>query len=325
MFVKPFQMPYSLKQLEALIRRLPATHAKYNRLHESYTKRMAGFKGEESIQYPLSFLSEKDYFIFHNLRLFDGQHYFQLDILILSPRAAIILEVKNIAGTLRFDPAFRQMIRSYNGEEEPFPDPITQMERQCYQFESFLKYHSLPKLPVESIVVISSPRTIIEIDQPYQAALRNKVIHAANLPKTVSSLDSKHSLHAISIERLSAIASFLSENHTPIKQDILAQHQLSPKDLVKGVFCPQCSCFPMIRKRGSWLCPSCGTLCQDAHANALIDYALLINSLVSNEKARKFLQISSESTTRKLLGSLNVPHLGENKGRLYKISALLNH
>lgn len=110
MIVKERKMPVHLLQLEALLRRLPAHHPKRNVVAENLAKFMAGYKGEQAIEYPLSFLSETKYSILHDIRLFDQKHYFQIDALIVSSCFLLFLEVKNIIGTLIFDAKFNQLI-----------------------------------------------------------------------------------------------------------------------------------------------------------------------------------------------------------------------
>lgn len=47
------------RQLEALFRRLPAHHPKRDMIVESLAKHKAGYKGEQAINYPLSFCRKK--------------------------------------------------------------------------------------------------------------------------------------------------------------------------------------------------------------------------------------------------------------------------
>jgi hypothetical protein len=324
MFVKPFQKSYSLLQLEVLVKRLMASHEQFSEFQDIYKNRMAGYKGEFSTKYPLSFLPKEDYFIFHNLRLFDGSHYFQLDILVLSIHTAIIVEVKNMAGTLIFDIPSHQLIQINRDAKKAFQDPLVQVDRQTNQLEKFLLYHSLPKIPVESVVVISSPSTIIKINHEHPASFENKIIHAVRLPQTISSLEKKHNPQITTLNTIAAMSPIFLENHSELKQDILTKSNLPSKVIKKGVICPKCSAIPMSRKRGFWLCLSCKASYQDAHINALKDYVYLFDPYINNQKAREFLMLSSESATRNLLTSLNVPRIGERKGRLYKIGTLID-
>ncbi|MED1098241.1 MULTISPECIES: nuclease-related domain-containing protein [Bacillus] len=89
-----------------MLRNLPSNHPKIPLITEELKKRTAGYRGETALDFPLSFIAEKDYFIFHDLRLQDSSRYFQMDTLVLSQKFALILEVKNIAGSLYFDPTF---------------------------------------------------------------------------------------------------------------------------------------------------------------------------------------------------------------------------
>lgn len=100
MIVKERRMPIYLRQLEALLRRLPVHHPKRNIIAENIAKYKAGYKGERAVDYSLSFLPEQDYSILHDIRLFDQNHYFQIDTIIISPRFLLFLEIKNIVGTL---------------------------------------------------------------------------------------------------------------------------------------------------------------------------------------------------------------------------------
>ncbi|CUB08629.1 Nuclease-related domain protein [Bacillus cereus] len=175
MIVKERKMSVHLLQLEALLRRLPAHHPKRNVVVESLAKFMAGYKGEQAIEYPLSFLSETKYSILHDIRLFDQKHYFQIDALIVSSCFLLFLEIKNIIGTLIFDTKFNQLIRTADGTSEGgFPDPLLQLKRQEMQLRKWLSLHGLYNIPIESLVVISSPRTIIKTSDEM---LPNKIIH----------------------------------------------------------------------------------------------------------------------------------------------------
>ncbi|MFE5428411.1 nuclease-related domain-containing protein [Peribacillus simplex] len=140
MIVKERKVPLSILKLRALAHRLPQSHPKIPSIMNELKKREAGFKGESAIDFPLSFLEPKNYFIFHDLRLQDQSRFFQMDTLLVSKKFALIIEVKNIAGSIYFDPHFNQLIRKKEGKETAFPDPIIQVSRQESQLKNwFLK------------------------------------------------------------------------------------------------------------------------------------------------------------------------------------------
>lgn len=316
MIIKPRVYPLYIKKLEALQRRLLSEHPKFELIKESFGKRIAGYKGEQSLDYHLGFLAEHQYHILHDVRLYDGTHFFQLDTVILSKKFILILEVKNITGTLYFDSNFNQLLRIQDDKKESFPDPILQVERQSYQLRKWLRLVKQSNLPVQSLVVISTPRTILETT-PQNEKIYKKVIHSAKLPFAISSIEQEYEKNFLSENQLFQISQQMVTNHTPLNIDILAQYKIPKGDILKGVICSYCKSLPMKRSKGKWICPKCSFVSKDAHLSALEDYSLLIDSTITNQKMRDFLNIQSTSIANKLLFSLKLESSGVKKGRIY--------
>ena len=117
LIVKRREIPIRLQKLEALSRRLSKDHSIRPQIEEELLRRWKGYRGEQSVDFYLNKLPEKEYMIFHNLRLENENYYFQIDTLILTSYFALTLEVKNISGTLYFESTFSQMIQiTSNGE-----------------------------------------------------------------------------------------------------------------------------------------------------------------------------------------------------------------
>jgi hypothetical protein len=313
MIEKKRTIPIHLQQLDALLRRIPKDHPKQKRISEDFSKRMAGYHGEQSIDYHLSFLSKQNYTILHDIRLYDGSHYFQLDTLILTTKFALFLEVKNIAGTLLFDSEFNQLVRiSNNGKPEGLPNPMLQIYRQQLQLRKIVPHN----LPIESLVVISNPRTLIKSTSNETPT---NVIHSANLIKRISELNAIYKEDILSTTSWNKLANYILCSHRPLKVDILKSYDLTVSDLITGVQCPNCANFSMTRTRKSWKCPTCNFTFPNAHIQALKDYALLVQISVKNQHVRDFLHLTSLTTVKTLLQRLNFPHEGKCKGRTYKL------
>ncbi|MBU8880911.1 NERD domain-containing protein [Bacillus sp. FJAT-29790] len=107
MIAKERLIPLRMLKNEALLRRIPKHHVKRTIIEKDQTRRKAGYRGEEASDYYVNQLPDKEYTIFHDLRLLNEQNYFQMDTLILSPKFALILEIKNISGTIYFDSSFK--------------------------------------------------------------------------------------------------------------------------------------------------------------------------------------------------------------------------
>ncbi len=123
MIIQDREIPRIILKLQALLRRLPLNHPKIQVLVDELNRRSAGHKGEEALDYPLSLLDPKDYLIFHGLRLQINNNFFQIDTLVISKHYILLIEVKNLAGSIYFDPVFSQLIQMKDDQKLAFPDP----------------------------------------------------------------------------------------------------------------------------------------------------------------------------------------------------------
>ncbi|WP_062232612.1 nuclease-related domain-containing protein [Fictibacillus sp. FJAT-27399] len=312
------KLPIYIQKLEALLRRLPANHPKRPKLEQSFSKQMAGYKGERSLFYYLEHLPHKRYKILHGLRLLEGSYYFQMDFLILSPYFFLILEVKNLSGSLTFDTNYRQLIRTNNDKEEAFSDPLLQVERQKNRLSSWLAARKLPPVPIETLVVVSSPYTLIK--NPLIPDLSRSIIHSSSLPSVITTMQTHYAKPAMTDKEINRAGKQLYKNHVHYDPDILAKFQVSPNDVLKGVHCPSCFAIGMNKTYAvKWLCPFCNYSSEHAHRHSLEDYKLLISPTITNRELRSFLSLSSRSISEKILKSLNLPHTRTYKDRRYHL------
>jgi hypothetical protein len=148
LIIKKRISPPRIKKEEALLRRLPKNHEKWREILQNLKKVRTGFKGEQELDYHLEFLPEDEYDILRDLRIPLDQRTFQMDTLVLSPHFALIIESKNIFGTLYFDDISKQVFRAFEGKKEGFPNPIQQVKRQRILFQRWLKRYFLKTIPV---------------------------------------------------------------------------------------------------------------------------------------------------------------------------------
>ncbi|MFD4927320.1 nuclease-related domain-containing protein [Peribacillus butanolivorans] len=319
MIVKERKVPLSILKLRALAHRLPQSHPKIPSIMNELKKREAGFKGESAIDFPLSFLEPKNYFIFHDLRLQDQSRFFQMDTLLVSKKFALIIEVKNIAGSIYFDPHFNQLIRKKEGKETAFPDPIIQVSRQESQLKNWFLKNGFSALPILSLVVISNPQTIIRTS-PENRKLHHKVIHRDMLPSNINRIEQSIKNPTFCEKELKKIIRVINRNHIEADFSVLERYTLKPGELIKGVICENCKESPLLRRHGTWFCDNCQLLSKDAHIQALQDYFFLIGSTITNRQLREFLLVSSSASATRILQSLNLTSRGANKGRVYSLS-----
>ncbi|MFV2050365.1 NERD domain-containing protein [Metabacillus litoralis] len=323
MILKSRTKPRIILQLEALLPRIPNFHPTLPLITEDYNKRMAGYKGEQSVDYPLSYLDEKNYFIFHHLRLKTDKHFFQMDTLIFTNKMAIILEIKNFSGTIYFDPKFKQLIQTKDGKELAYAYPLTQLDRQKANLKEWLRINKLEDIAIQSLVVISNPYTIISTS-PEDHHIHHTVIHKEELPNKILQLEKSKITNKLEEKALRKIFKLLLKKHTEGDASILEKYDIKESDLLKGVFCPKCSVLPMDRLKGNWFCPYCGEKNKHAHVKAVKDYRLLIKSTISNRELRDFLKFDSADTATRLFQTMNLRSTGKNKTRIYFLDSLEN-
>ncbi|RLQ96640.1 nuclease-related domain-containing protein [Falsibacillus albus] len=319
MLVKELEKPILLDQLEAFISRILNTYPSWDRANDDFKKVKAGYKGELSLQYPLSYLHHDKYFILHDLRLFTGTHFFQIDVLILSSRFFLILEVKNMVGQICFDTQFEQLVRTIDGKEEGFPNPIKQIQMQCYNLQKWLNRTKYPKVPIETLVVFSNPRSILRTTK-HTDDLSKIIIHTPSLLTKIHELEAKYQRNCLSLNKVKHLSSILLENHIPNEINLLERYQSSKDDLIKGVQCPGCKKYPMLKIKRGWHCRYCQLISRDAHLQALRDYLLLVNKKITNNEARDFLNINSRHSVRGLFRSLSIKSIGTKKAARYELA-----
>jgi ribosomal protein L37AE/L43A len=149
-----------------------------------------------------------------------------------------------------------------------------------------------------------------------------RVTLSNNLLNKVKELEGAFKLDKSTPKELKKIANLLLKQHTPQITDILKQFQINKSDILTGVHCPQCYFISMKRISGAWYCPKCRISSKDAHLFSLNDFALLIDTSITNKKIREFLHLSSRSTASKLLTAMDLEQFGNKRGRVYHLSVL---
>nr|WP_232233733.1 nuclease-related domain-containing protein [Bacillus sp. J33] len=254
-------------------------------------------------------------------RLPSGNHHFQIDTLLLSNKFILILEVKNISGILYFDTIYKQLFRIKDGEETVFPCPLMQIERHEILLKKWLSENGMPEVPVLSMVMISNPYTGIKTMPPH-VRLNHKILHKNSLPSKIDSIEKSHDKNILSDKLLKKMIRLFKKQNSEEEIAIMDRLQIGENEILKGVYCPNCNYLPLERLKRTWHCTKCKQNAQDAHIHALIDFYLLIGGTITNKAFRDFLQIASPITASRFIKSLNLPHTGAYKNRIYTLDIL---
>jgi hypothetical protein len=307
-------VPIQAEQCIALLRRMPKGHPIRSTVEKDLRSWLKGYYGEQNVAYHLSFLPENEYYIFHGLRLKD-KNAFQMDLLLISSKFALIMEVKNISGKLKFTKGSDQMKRELNNLEEGMDNPIQQVKRHHLQFTNWLRFHQFKGIPVEHLVVISKTSTIIETT-PDNLHIFQKLIYAESLIDKIKELEMKYSKPRITKNVLTSLSDTLLKEHHIYIPDVLQKYNLSRSDIMQGVHCTNCNTFKMEYISASWCCSQCNSTSKKAHLPAINDYFLILNSSITRKQLAEFLKMDPIKA-RNLLLPLNLPSTGQKRGTRY--------
>ncbi|MBP3952564.1 nuclease-related domain-containing protein [Bacillus suaedae] len=228
MIKKPRDIPLKILKLEALLRRLPQFHPSRKKLEDELAKNYAGYRGEQAVDYQLKFLKEDNWQFLFNVRLAGIKDtFFQMDSLLISDRFLVLLEIKNISGTLIFDQEFNQLIRVTSEQEDSYLDPLLQLQRQKVQMQTWLQTYKNPQIPISSLVVISQPSTRIKATSN-PTTLAKKVVHAAALPDMIHSFSTIYKDPILTKNEVNKLTKLLMKHNIESNPNVLNQFQINP-------------------------------------------------------------------------------------------------
>ena len=317
MIAKERAIPLMILILEALLRRLPFNHPKKQQINDELSGRRAGYAGELSMDYYYRSLSEKKFYILHDINLPDGDYNCQIDTLILAQEFALVIEVKHMAGKLVFDTENEQFIQHIDGKEKGYNYPIAQAERHKHYIDNFLKDNGFPPLQVEYHVILTNQYCTFAVSGRHSAKVINRVCKSDLFLKRFASYEERYTKEILSQENLHELTMLLINKNTIPTSYALKKYEIDKSECIFGVHCPNCFHLPIARKHQKWYCHICDTYSKDAHMGALQDYFLLKGNKITNREFRVFAQIGSENVAKRLLKSENLLKYGKNKGIYY--------
>ncbi|MFL6555663.1 MAG: nuclease-related domain-containing protein, partial [Bacillus sp. (in: firmicutes)] len=291
LIMKELAPPQRLVLTEILKIRLTIGHSKYREIEKDLAKRWAGYWGEIALANYVKELPQDKYLIFHDLQLqFNGIH-FQIDTLLLSQNYILIVEAKNIAGTLTFDNVFKQLIRTHeDGTEEAFEDPRVQCQRLQSLLRNWLIKNRCNLLPVDTLVFFKSTSTILKTNSGDKTDF-TKICKGRDVFNKIDAMEQRYQQEKIDTGTMAKIGELLLSQHSPKPINILKEYNLTEKDIRSGVCCPtdKCNYIPMNYKRGNWNCPACLIISKDAILITLSHYFYLYKPTITNLELRNFL------------------------------------
>lgn len=296
-----------LTLLSCFMHRLPIHHIAYVELENEKLRVEAGIIGEN---YYVDLLSNHGYSVLNDLYITQQQ----MDLVILSPHAIFVLEVKNIRGKVHFRNAPRQLIRELeNGEVAIFTSPFVQLDNSVRILKDQLKKHHYP-LPVFGAVCFPFHNCIVTGDTSDFPIFVGRDI--LNYIVRVSSGEP-----ILNSQQVNEVKKVLLQANVPLKRKLLAEkYKIDRASLKNGCRCEKCNYVGMERAHAMWVCPKCAYRSRDAHVQALFEYANIISEEITLRETMNFLILENRFIAKRLLESAGAKRIGNTRNTKYLLT-----
>ena len=298
--------------LEALVARLPTWHEMTEPITEEIKRLEAGIIGEEFIH---KILEGEQYILIPDVTL-DQQ---QIDLILLSERSCVVLEVKNIRGKIHLTDSPRQMIREQDdGTVNIFTSPVAQLENNLRAMRLLLNKHNWPLPLYGAICFPFNTATFSPFKSDYPVLVGKDILNF--LART------QRGEAKVSTKQLKVLARQIRQASVGYARGPLcARYKIDFADLKGGCRCPKCGYVGMTRKYAEWVCVRCGTISRTAHVAALFEYAHIVSDTITVAQAMKFLGVESRYVTRRLLLEAKAKQTGSTNKSIYKLKKVLQN
>ena len=231
---KPYEVPFDVNQLIVLDNRLRLPHYMKDTITSDLKRSKFGQSGEKDVYYQLQFLPQNEYYIFHNLRLFENNRSFQIDFLVIWKNFIFILDVKNFKGFVYFNDIGQLVHIKDDNSEEVYESPVHQAERHKIQLQNWLFQKGFPSIPIEAYAVLGSATKFLQ-KQNTNTSFHNRIVPCSNIFQTILKYTQQsNNYKKINIKQISTK---LLSSHSPIQRDIFKKYNLNQSDIVTGVRC----------------------------------------------------------------------------------------
>ncbi|MDM5329600.1 nuclease-related domain-containing protein [Neobacillus sp. CF12] len=303
----------TLKGLIYAQSRLAANHPIVPVLQAKQSAIEAGIGGEQRVtealqKYRFPFKNN----IFHDLSLSSDTN-FQMDHLIKTPHFGVILETKNMSGSLEFRENPPQLVQKKDdGQINYYESPVVQLERNIELLTAWLSQRNID-LPLYGAIVLAYPKQHVEIPPA-----NTKLLFPNLIPPFIKDLSQQGTkLDTSTFNRLSS--DLLKSHRTFIPKPICESYQIGLNHIQPGVRCGTCGKIRMDKLPRTWHCPICKVNDHLAHRGSLAEWFLVVKRTITNRECREFLGVDIHTATR-ILSSMQLKYKGTFRNRIYYIN-----
>lgn len=215
--------------------------------------------------------------------------YIQIDTLLITSSYILIVEVKNIIGTINFKTSPNQLIRTLNEKITPYKCPIIQLERNQDGFQTWL-HQTQWNIPVYTILIFASDNAIIE-----NAPTHQTILFAKNFPLFIQKLNKLPP--QITKNQFQKIKEIIAQKNTIfVEKPLCEKYEINPMELKKGILCINCGARLYRITERQWKCEACRQIDKDPIPRNIDDLFILMNQEITTKECMHLLQLNSRHT-----------------------------
>ncbi|WP_033541898.1 nuclease-related domain-containing protein [Planococcus sp. CAU13] len=297
------------------ISRLPENHPQRPYLENQLHRKTAGERGEERMQKKfIEFRPDCKFTVLWNIGLKMEGWITQFDGIVITEKGIIILDSKNVSDDLHFNNETDEFIRlNSKGERLILENPVYQLNKNILFLTEWFEERNLP-LPVKGLIIYTSANCMFQ-SKPTGAPVCKTYQMNGYLYEILRSFPSDTA--PLNINK---IRKLIEKNHTPYRRKPLCQtYFINSAELRRGVLCPECKDYLMVRDKRSWICHDCQYKDATAHHLALQEYLTFIDTSITNKDFRSFCLLDSPAAARRILVQYDFFISGDHKSRQYRI------
>lgn len=307
-----------IDMLKRAVRRLKLYSSERIFLEKELFNAEAGVRGEMRLRKKfVEFYSTEPYEILWNTSLSLGNWPVQIDGLLLTPKAAIIIESKNISGELHFDNKTGEFYRyDSNGVKTVMDNPAIQVEKNMRFMRSWFAEHDI-RLPVDGLLVFTALQAEL-CSLPYNIRTCRHHHMIEFLFRTIKEYPTSPQQNKQSLIKIKEL---IESKQTPyLQKSITLQYSLNSNLFERGIYCTACESLNVSRHQRAWRCLKCGYVAKNAAEEAVLDYFALFGYRVKNEEIRHFLRLEDRHIVKRLLSKSDFKKEGGRRHSKYSLS-----
>lgn len=273
----------------------------------------AGYAGEtkvdrylESIDFP------ERVHIFTDLQLSINPKFdIQIDTLILTPSYALILEIKNIAGSLTYISNPPHFECTYEDKKSIVIDcPIMQINNNRNGLDTWLERSGFP-IRTTGKIVMANNKTSVK-----NAPTEMQIMYAKHLPLYFRTR--KNGKVLLTDNQFSALAEKLARSQQQYNPYPLCErYRIDKTHIYKGIICSLCNNKIERINHMVWVCPACELKSNQPFTEGLKDWFMIMKNTISNEECREFFQLKDKYAANYVLKSLSLKRVGKSRASIY--------